>query len=83
MTKIAFTSVLSFQPYANRSEQLNYGVVIFMPEGGVKVRIGDDLSKISAFYPKADIDILKNKENSIPELVKNADLDKDTVNAEF
>lgn len=75
MTKIAYTAVLSYQPYANRSEHLNYGVVIFLPEGGVQIHIASNLRKIKAFAPHANISFLQDKVRSIPDLIGKEGLD--------
>lgn len=75
MTQIAYTAILSYQPYANRSEHLNYGVVVFLPDGGIQVYIAGDLRKIRAFNPQANIAFLQDKARSLPELVGDANID--------
>ena len=75
MNYVAYTAVLSYQPYVNRSEHLNYGVVVFMPEGGVQVFIASDLRKIRAFNPSSNLAALQDKVKTIPGLVGNADVD--------
>lgn len=71
MTPTAQYAVLKLQPYENRTEHVNYGVVIFLPEGGVQVRLASPraLKKVKALYPRVDFRELLEQEQAIPELV--------------
>lgn len=70
MTKqIARYATLQFQPYPNRTEHLNYGVVVFLPEGGIRVHLISDMRKLKAFASMVDIDKLRTQEDFLPTLV--------------
>lgn len=72
--KIAHYAILKLQPYKNRSEHVNYGIVVFMPEGGIQVQIASPLGlrKVRALFPLADLHALRDQEDSLPEIVGNA-----------
>ena len=72
MTHTAKYAILKFKPYPNRTEHLNYGMIVFMPQGGVRVHIASGLKKIRSMYPLADIDSLRSQENLIVNLVGNS-----------
>ena len=74
MKSTAKYSILKFKPYPNRTEHLNYGMVVFMSNGGVRVHIASGLKKIRSMYPLADIDSLRNQESLIVNIVGNATL---------
>lgn len=76
MKHTARYSILKFQPYPNRSEHLNYGMVVFLPQGGVRVHIGSGLKKIKSMYPLAEIESLRNQEESIVSIVGASPMDE-------
>jgi len=72
---IARYCTLQFQPHPNRTEHVNYGIVVFMPSGGVRVHIANNLRKIKALAPSASIEQLRAQENDIPLVVGDAGCD--------
>ena len=62
-------AILRHQPYAARTEHVNIGVVVFMPEGGIRVRMASNLRKLRAFDPSVDLDVVRSQELAIPELM--------------
>lgn len=83
MSDIAHYAVLRFQPYANRTEHANYGLVVFMPWGGVRVFIPTQLKKVKAMFPEIDLRSLQEQEETLPDLVGDLQLDDalDLLNA--
>jgi len=83
MRQIAYYAVLKFQPYPNRTEHANYGLVVFPPDGGARVFIPSRLRKIRAMFPLADIRSLQEQEETIPDLLAGLPLDEavDLLNA--
>lgn len=71
MNNSAKYAVLKIQPYPNRTEHVNYGIVVFRPEGGVYLEIASApaLRKVKALYPLIYLRSLKDQEESIPDLV--------------
>jgi hypothetical protein len=61
--------ILRHQPYPNRSEHINIGLVVFAKEG-IRVHMAHNLKKLKAFDPSADIDATREQESSIVSLVK-------------
>jgi hypothetical protein len=74
MTQNAKYAILKFKPYPNRTEHLNYGLVVFIPQGGVRVHIASGLKKIKSMYPLANIESLRLQDDSISQMVGNAKL---------
>lgn len=72
---IAMYGVLRFQPYPNRTEHLNYGIVVFLPTGGVRVHVGASLRKIRAMYPLVEIESLRSQAAEIEEIIGDSDID--------
>lgn len=83
MSHLAFHCPLVYQPYPQRDERLNYGIIVFMPAGGVRVHIADSLRKIKAFHPAVDMNSLRENESTIPRLVADMDIQQaiNTLNA--
>jgi hypothetical protein len=75
MRQIAHYAVLKFQPYPNRTEHVNYGLVVFMPHGGAEVFIPSRMRKVRAMFPLADIRSLQEQEETIPELLSDMPLE--------
>jgi hypothetical protein len=73
---IARYATLIFQPYPNRTEHLNYGIVTFLPEGGVRVHVSSSLRKLRAIWPEVSIDFIRSQENEVPKLVEGMPLDE-------
>ncbi|WP_321895994.1 DUF3037 domain-containing protein [Paraburkholderia heleia] len=67
---IARYATLVFQPYPNRTEHLNYGIVTFLPDGDVRVHISSSLRKLRAIWPEISMDFIRSQENEIPRLVR-------------
>lgn len=78
MNYSASYAVLKIQPYPNRTEHVNYGIVVFRPEGGIHLEVASApaLRKVKALYPLIDLRSLKDQEESIPELVGRADAEE-------
>lgn len=66
---IAKFSVIRHQPYHNRTEHVNIGLVLYFEDGTVKVRMASNLRKLKAFDPSADIDSVRNQESALEELL--------------
>lgn len=66
---IAKFSVLKHNPNPNRTEHVNIGVVVFLPDGEIRVRMAGNLRKLKAFDPTADIDTVRSQESSLSELL--------------
>jgi hypothetical protein len=73
---IARYATLQFQPHPNRTEHLNYGIVTFLPEGGVRVHIAASLKKLKAIDPETDLLSIRAQEQEIPQMIKDASLPK-------
>ncbi|HTH77206.1 MAG TPA: DUF3037 domain-containing protein [Trinickia sp.] len=73
---IARYCTLQFQPHHNRTEHVNYGIVVFMPNGGVRVHIANGLRKIKALAPTASVERLRAQEAEIPKIVGDARCDE-------
>ena len=73
--QIARYATLRFQPYPNRSEHLNYGIVVFMPQGGVRVHLARSLRKLKALTPISSLEGFRQQETEIPKLVGDATLE--------
>jgi hypothetical protein len=73
---IALYGVLRFHPYPNRTEHLNYGIVVFLPAGGVQVHIGASLRKVRAMYPLVEIESLRTQASEIAEIIGDANVDE-------
>lgn len=71
--QVARYATLRFQPYPNRSEHLNYGIVVFLPEGGVRVHLAS-LVKLRVIASPADLDRLRELPETVTEMVGNASL---------
>ena len=83
MTATAHYTILQLRPYPNRSEHVNYGLVVFYPEGGVRVYVAARLRKIRAMCPSINLSGLQEQEETIPDLVGNLGLEDalDILNA--
>jgi len=66
---IARYGVLRHQPYPNRSEHLNIGLAVFMPDGSLRIHMAANLRKLKAFDPHADIDTLRGWERDLPAML--------------
>lgn len=77
MISTARYAILKLQPYPNRTEHVNYGVVAFLPEGGVQVQLASSfgLRKVKAFYPAVDLRALQEQEESLVDLVGDAPME--------
>lgn len=69
MKNIAHYAILQLRPYANRSEHVNYGLVVFLPTGGIKVYIATRLRKVRAMSPSVSLDSIREQEELLPELI--------------
>lgn len=72
MKNIAHYAILQLRPYPNRSEHVNYGLVVFLPHGGVRVFIASRLRKVRAMSPSVSLDSIREQEELLPDLIGNA-----------
>jgi hypothetical protein len=66
---IARFGVLRHQPYPNRSEHINIGLVVFAHDGP-RVHMARNLRKLKAFDPQANIESTRGQETALADLVK-------------
>ncbi|WP_375591578.1 DUF3037 domain-containing protein [Chitiniphilus eburneus] len=57
---IAKYGVLRHQPYANRSEHINIGIVAFLHDGSVRMHFGSNLKKLRAFDPSVNLETVRS-----------------------
>lgn len=81
MSMIAEYGVLRHQPYPNRTEHINIGIVTFLHDGSVRVHFANNLRKLKAFDPHADLEKLRSWETGLPEFI--AGLDRETARHEL
>lgn len=62
-------SVLSLRPYPNRTEHLNYGIVVFEPTGAVSIHLLKSLSKLSCLVPTLNLGELRDHINKLQETI--------------
>jgi hypothetical protein len=62
---IAEYGVMRHQPYANRTEHVNIGIVSFPAEGGVRLHLADNLRKLKAFDPSIDLNNVRSLEETL------------------
>lgn len=70
MTPVAQFGVLRHQPYPNRSEHVNVGLAVFMPDGTLRLHFAANLRKLKALDPQADIDTLRGWERDLPAMMQ-------------
>jgi len=66
MSKTAKFATIKLQPYPNRTEHVNIGLVFWRGEK-VRLHLAADLHKLTAFYPQADIKSLREWELGLAE----------------
>lgn len=67
---IAMYSVLRYSPYHNRSEHLNVGIMVLLPDGKVRAHIAHNLRKVKAFDPAANLEQIREIEKGLPDFVE-------------
>jgi len=73
-------SVIRHQPYLHRSEHVNIGVVVFLEDGSVRVRMAGNLRKLKSFDPSADIETVRDQEAALQNMLNEVAPEKrDTV----
>lgn len=75
MRRTAHYAVLKLQPYPNRTEHVNYGLIVFPPQGGAQVHLAGQLRKVRSFFPELSLSSLREQEETVPELVGDAGLE--------
>jgi hypothetical protein len=66
---IARYTLLKYQPFPNRSEHLNYGLLVFPEAGGVRVHIAPVIRKLKVFDPNLDLESIRAQETDLPKLI--------------
>jgi hypothetical protein len=74
--QIAHYATLRFQPYPNRSEHLNYGIVVFLPKGGIRIHLTRSLRKLKVLAPSQRLETLREQETTLPALIGDAKLEQ-------
>lgn len=67
---LARYGVISHYPHANRTEHVCIGIVVFRHDGEVRAHLGDDLRKLRAIDPRANLEKVRSWEAELPELVR-------------
>lgn len=69
---LAKYTVLRYFPYPNRDECVSVGLLVFLPDGLIKVHIAgeSDLQKVKAINPKADLQEILDLELGIPNFLQ-------------
>lgn len=68
--QIAHYLTLKYRPVVNRSEHVNYGIVVFLGTS-TQVHLASSLRKIRAIDPGADLSDIRDRATQIPEMVAN------------
>lgn len=68
---IARYGVLSHYPHPNRTEHVSIGIVVFRHDGQVRAHMGDDLRKLRALDPRANLQTVRGWEQELPRLAQN------------
>lgn len=67
---LARYGVVSHYPHPNRTEHVCIGIVVFRHDGEVRAHFGDDLRKLRAIDPRANLEKVRSWERELPELVR-------------
>jgi len=73
--QVAQYGVLSHYPRPHRTEHVHIGLVVFLPNGSVRVHFGEDLRKLRTIDPTIDIDAVRSWETGLPKLLNGMDTD--------
>lgn len=76
---IAHYGVLAHYPQPNRSEHVNIGIVVFLADGSVRVHFGQDLKKLRAMDPQANLDAVRSWEHGLPRMLAGQSLEQATA----
>ncbi|WP_414041299.1 DUF3037 domain-containing protein [Acidithiobacillus sp. M4-SHS-6] len=79
MEQLAYYSVLYYLPYPFRNEQVNVGIVVSLPSGDVRVHIADNLRKVLAVHPAANINEIRELVTSIPAFLEHMECSGECV----
>lgn len=66
---VAKYATLAHYPQPNRTEHVNIGLVVFLPDGAVRLHLGQDLRKLRCIDPSADLAAARSWEESLPRLL--------------
>lgn len=66
---VAQYGVLSHYPAPNRTEHVHIGIVVFLPHGEVRVHLGQDLKKLRAIDPQANLETTRGWEHDLPSML--------------
>ena len=80
---IAKFSVIRHQPYPQRTEHVNIGIVVFLADGRVRVKMASNLRKLTALDPTADLETVRGQEDAIAELFAESNPEKRSTIAEL
>jgi hypothetical protein len=69
-------NVIRHQPYPHRSEHVNIGVVVYLEDGSVRVRMANNLRKLKAFDPSADIETVRDQESALQDMLNEVPYEK-------
>lgn len=72
---LARYGVLSHYPHPNRTEHVCIGIVVFRHDGEVRAHFGDDLRKLRAIDPCANLEKVRAWERELPDVVKGMPLE--------
>lgn len=81
MSMIAEYGVLRHQPYPNRTEHINIGIVTFLHDGSIRVHFASNLRKLRAFDPQVELEKLRSWERGLPDYLSG--LDKQSARREL
>lgn len=75
MKNIAQYAVISDYPYRQRTEHVHIGLLVFRPDGEVRIHLGTDLRKVRAIYPRAKMEAIRAWESELPSRLKGATIE--------
>lgn len=67
--QIAQYATLAHYPQPNRTEHVNIGLVVFLPDASVRLHLGQDLKKLRAIDPSADLPTVRSWEAGLPKML--------------
>lgn len=75
---VAQYGVLSHYPMPNRTEHVHIGLVVFLPDGMVRVHIAQDLKKLRAVDRTANLDTVRDWETGLPKMLVGMNVEQAT-----
>ena len=76
MSQIAKYVTIADYPYPLRSEHVNIGIAVFLPNGNNRIHLGTDLRKVRALYPRARLDVVRQWESELPAMISGLSLEE-------